>query len=195
MKILISLLLLCCTSWLTANDRYVIQAHITGVKDGTVFFLKQFDNQRIINSMRIEKGEFTMKGTLPDIPQHLWLCTTIDDEFYYCDLLIDRDTLFIKGDLSDFPNGLHFKGAATHMGYAVYLENTHDLNIKIDSLSTVSMFCTTWVPPARKRMMTKRKNTQVILRRWKPQAGTGKPGAGSRYRITCRPAGTRFHPH
>ena len=68
MKILISLLLLCCTSWLTANDRYVIQAHITGVKDGTVFFLKQFDNQRIINSMRIEKDAFQMRGTLSDIP-------------------------------------------------------------------------------------------------------------------------------
>lgn len=89
MKILISLLLLCCTSWLTANDRYVIQAHITGIKDGTVFFLKQFDNQRIINSMRIEKDAFQMRGTLSDIPQHLWLCTTIEDEFYYCDLLIE----------------------------------------------------------------------------------------------------------
>ncbi|MBS6576914.1 MAG: SUMF1/EgtB/PvdO family nonheme iron enzyme [Parabacteroides goldsteinii] len=159
MKILISLLLLCCTSWLTANDRYVIQAHITGVKDGTVFFLKQFDNQRIINSMRIEKGEFTMKGTLPDIPQHLWLCTTIDDEFYYCDLLIDRDTLFIKGNLSDFPNGLHFKGAATHMGYAVYLENTHDLNIKIDSLSTVSMFLHDLGATGKKKDDDKKKKT------------------------------------
>ena len=159
MKILISLLLLCCTSWLTANDRYVIQAHITGVKDGTVFFLKQFDNQRIINSMRIEKGEFTMKGTLPDIPQHLWLCTTIDDKFYYCDLLIDRDTLFIKGDLSDFPNGLHFKGAATHMGYAVYLENTHDLNIKIDSLSTVSMFLHDLGATGKKKDDDKKKKT------------------------------------
>lgn len=139
-KTLISLLLLCCSPWITANDRYVIQAHITGVKEGSVFFLKQYENQRIINSMRIEKGQFTMKGTLPDIPQHLWLCTTIDDEFYYCDLLIDRDTLFIEGDLSDLPNGLHFRGASTHMGYAVYLENTHNLNIKIDSLNAVSMF-------------------------------------------------------
>lgn len=159
MKILISLLLLCCTSWLTANDRYVIQAHITGVKEGSVFFLKQYENQRIINSMRIEKGEFIMKGTLPDIPQHLWLCTTIDDEFYYCDLLIDRDTLFIKGDLSDFPNGLHFKGAATHMGYAVYLENTHDLNIKIDSLSTVSMLLHDLGATGKKKDDDKKKKT------------------------------------
>lgn len=139
-KLLISLFYACCSHFLLAgNDHYVIQAHINGVKDGTVFFLKQFDNQRIINSMRIEKGEFMMKGTLADIPQHLWLCTTIEDEFYYCDLLKDKDTLYIDGHLSDFPNGLHFKGADTHMGYAVYLETTHDLNKRIDSLNVVSM--------------------------------------------------------
>ena len=139
-KLFLSVLFTCFSLFLTANnDRYVIEAHIGGVKDGTVFFLKQFDNQRIINSMRIEKGKFQMKGTLSDVPQHLWLCTTIDDEFHYCDLLIDKDTLYVEGHLSDFPNGLHFKGADTHMGYAVYLEDTHDLNQRIDSLNAVSM--------------------------------------------------------
>ncbi len=140
MKILISLLLLCCTSWLTANDRYVIQAHITGVKDGTVFFLKQFDNQRIINSMRIEKDAFQMRGTLSDIPQHLWLCTTIEDEFYYCDLLIDKDTLYIQGNLSDFPHNLKYRGAETHMGYTDYLNKTSLVNQRIDSLNIISMY-------------------------------------------------------
>lgn len=118
-KLFLSILFACFSLFLTANnDQYVIEVHIGGVKDGTVFFLKQFDNQRIINSMRIEKGKFQMKGTLADVPQHLWLCTTIDDEFHYCDLLIDKDTLYVEGHLSDFPNGLHFKGADTHMGYA-----------------------------------------------------------------------------
>lgn len=125
---------------MTSGNHYVIQANINGVKEGAVFFLKQFDNQRIINSMRIEKGRFMMRGTLTDIPQHLWLCTTIDEEFYYCDLLIDKDTLFIEGNISDFPNRLHFRGAETHMGYAAYLERTYDLNIRIDSLNALSMF-------------------------------------------------------
>lgn len=125
---------------MASGNHYVIQANINGVKEGAVFFLKQFDNQRIINSMRIEKGRFMMRGTLTDIPQHLWLCTTIDEEFYYCDLLIDKDTLFIEGNISDFPNRLHFRGAETHMGYAAYLERTYDLNIRIDSLNALSMF-------------------------------------------------------
>ena len=116
-RIFLSILFTCFSLFLVANNgSYVIQAHIEGVKDGTVFFLKQFENQRIINSMRIEKGKFLMKGTLADTPQHLWLCTTIDDEFYHCDLLIDYDTLYVKGHLSDFPNGLHFEGAGTHTG-------------------------------------------------------------------------------
>ena len=125
---------------LSANSQYVIDAHIRDVKNGTLFFLKQFDTQRVINAMRIEDGHILMRGTLSDTPQHLWLCTTLNDEFYYCDLLIDKDTLRIDGSIHDFPNGLHFEGASTHMEYAVYLAGTHDLNLKIDSLNKVSMF-------------------------------------------------------
>lgn len=138
-KVVLSILLACYAIFAMADNQYVIKANIKGVEKGNVFFLKQFDNQRIINSMRIEKGTFTMKGSLSESPQHLWLCTTNKDEFYYCDLLIDRDTLYIDGNLSDFPNGLHFRGAGTHLAYAVYLEETHDLNKEIDSLSNQSM--------------------------------------------------------
>lgn len=125
---------------MSAGNQYVIDAHIRDVKSGTLFFLKQFDTQRVINAMRIEDGRLLMRGTLSDTPQHLWLCTTIGEEFYYCDLLIDTDTLRIDGSIHDFPNGLHFEGANTHMEYAVYLSETHNLNLRIDSLSNVSMF-------------------------------------------------------
>lgn len=163
-RIFLSILFTCFSLFLVANNgSYVIQAHIEGVKDGTVFFLKQFENQRIINSMRIEKGKFLMKGTLADTPQHLWLCTTIDDEFYHCDLLIDYDTLYVKGHLSDFPNGLHFEGAGTHTGYAVYLEETHELNKRIDSLSAVSMAQHELGAIGQKRSDGKRKKQPAFL--------------------------------
>lgn len=139
-RLFLLLFLISCNLPLRADDPYVIQAKISGVKDGKVFFLRQFDTQKIVNAMKIEKGEFLMRGTLGDIPQHLWLCATINDEFYYCDLLIDKDTLFIEGAIADFPNGLRFKGAATHMAYAGYLEQTHELNQRIDSLNKVSMY-------------------------------------------------------
>lgn len=129
-----------CTLSLYASREYVIIAHIKGIKNGTVFFLKKFDNQRIINSATVEKGTISMRGILIEPPQHLWLCTTINEEFHYCDILLDRDTLYIEGDIKDFPNGLRFKGARTHMEYATYLEQTHDLNKRIDSLNNVSLF-------------------------------------------------------
>jgi len=120
------------------NLYYVISAKISDVKDGNTFFLKQFDNQKIINAATIEKGQFVMKGQLSDIPQHLWLCSTINNEFYYCDLLIDKDTLFIEGSIKDFPNFLHYKGAQTQTEYGKYLDLVKDLNRKRDSLSYIA---------------------------------------------------------
>ena len=42
-----------------ADNSYLIQARIRDVKDGTVFFLKQFSTQRIINAMRLEAVSYT----------------------------------------------------------------------------------------------------------------------------------------
>ena len=95
-KTLLALLFSGISLLLHADDSYVIQAHIRDVKDGTVFFLKQFSTQRIINAMRLENGKLQMKGELFDTPQHLWLCTTIKEEFYYCDLLVDTGTIVIE---------------------------------------------------------------------------------------------------
>lgn len=121
-----------------ADNSYLIQARIRDVKDGTVFFLKQFSTQRIINAMRLEDGKLQMKGELFDIPQHLWLCTTIKDEFYYCDLLVDTGKIVVEGSIHDFPNGLHFEGAQTQMQYAAYLNRTQSFTQQIDSLNHIA---------------------------------------------------------
>ena len=120
------------------SQTFVIDAKINGVKDGTMFFLRQFDTQKIINGGTIEKGSLQIKGQLADIPQHLWLCTTIDDEFYYCDMLVDKDTIFIEGDINDFPYYLHFSGAKSQAQYGEYLELVKDINRRRDSLSLLS---------------------------------------------------------
>lgn len=137
-KTLLALLLSGISLLAYADRSYIIQAHIRDVKDGTVFFLKQFSTQRIINAMRLENGKLQMKGELFDTPQHLWLCTTIKDEFYYCDLLVDTGTIVIEGSIRDFPNGLHFEGAQTQMQYAAYLNQTQAIRQKIDSLNQLS---------------------------------------------------------
>ena len=123
---------------LHADNSYLIQARIRDVKGGTVFFLKQFSTQRIINAMRLEDGKLQMKGELFDTPQHLWLCTTIKDEFYYCDLLVDTGKIVVEGSIHDFPNGLHFEGAQTQMQYAAYLNRTQSFTQQIDSLNHIA---------------------------------------------------------
>ncbi len=55
-KTLLALLFSGISLLLHADDSYVIQARIRDVKDGIVFFLKQFSTQRIINSMRLKGG-------------------------------------------------------------------------------------------------------------------------------------------
>ena len=87
----------CGDTFLSKRLRAVSSSRVTLIqKDGTVFFLKQFSTQRIINAMRLENGKLQMKGELFDTPQHLWLCTTIKEEFYYCDLLVDTGTIVIE---------------------------------------------------------------------------------------------------
>lgn len=117
---------------------FVIDARISGVKDGTIFNLRQFDTQRVINAGQIEKGRLVIVGELADVPQHLWLCITIDDVFHYCDLLLDRDTLYIEGSITDFPYYLKFRGANTQVEYGRYLDLVSDLNRQRDSLHVLS---------------------------------------------------------
>ncbi|MCD7914823.1 MAG: SUMF1/EgtB/PvdO family nonheme iron enzyme [Tannerellaceae bacterium] len=119
---------------------YQIRAKISGVKNGTRFFLRDFDTQRIINSAQIEKGELLMKGELFDTPRLVWLTTTLKDEFYYSELFIENDTLLIEGDFRDFLYGLRVQGSSTHQEYARYQEKIKDIQQTIDSLQHISMY-------------------------------------------------------
>lgn len=138
LKKLIFSLLFCFISLSLSAQSFVIDAKISGVKDGTMFFLRQFDNQKIINGGTIEKGRVQVKGELGDIPRHLWLCADVGDEFYYCDLLVDKDTIFIEGDIRDFPYYLRFSGAKTQAEYGRYLESVKDVNRRRDSLAYIA---------------------------------------------------------
>lgn len=137
-RVLILLFWCLCFSLGANNLQYVIDARISGVKDGTTFFLRQFDTQKIINGGNIEKGRVLIKGPLTNIPQHMWFCTTIGDEFYYCDLLIDNDTILIEGDIKDFPYYLRYSGSKAQTEYGNYLDIVKDINRRRDSLSSLA---------------------------------------------------------
>ena len=159
-NILLVVLLAVLSSSLTAGEQYVIRAKIEGVKNGSIFELQEFSSQRIINRAKIEDNQFTMQGSLPDVPLHLWLGTTIGDEFFFCNLFLDNDTLYIEGTISDFPYGLHFSGAKTHMEYSCYQQLTKEISIEIDNLTNESMELHQLVKTNKK----KKSNTKTILR-------------------------------
>lgn len=123
---------------LLAEGKYIINAHITGVKDGTAFYLKGFEDQKIIGSGIIRKNNFVIKGELSDTPQVLWLYTTIKKELYYCELFMDNDSLSISGNINDFPYNLTFGGAKTHLEYNAYTQLIKEVSQKRDSLMQVA---------------------------------------------------------
>lgn len=137
-KVILLIHIIICSISLHAENEYVIKAHIKDVKDGTVFMLKNHDSQRIINSARIKKGELIMRGNFITTPQHLWLYTTINNEFHYCSLLLDNDSLYIEGSMNDFPYGLTYSGASVQLEYNAYSCLIKDVNKRIDSLNNVS---------------------------------------------------------
>lgn len=136
-RLLLIIVLLTAARAASAGDQFLINAHLTGFKDGTVFYLKTFENQRIVSSGRMEEGRFILKGELADLPQILWLYTKVKDELYYCEMLMGNDTVSVQGDIRDFPYGLTFEGNSIQTEYARYTHCLKDLNMKRDSLLQV----------------------------------------------------------
>ena len=92
-------------------QQYQITANISGFPEGTQFLLKNLDVDVNIDSALIRNHSFTMKGNLQDPPLSMWLCTTYKNTFYYLILLMGNDTIYIKGDLKDFPFDLSVAGS------------------------------------------------------------------------------------
>lgn len=123
---------------LSAGDGYAIELRLTGFRNGTLFYLKTFENQRIVNAGKLEKGHLLLRGSLSDTPQLLWLYTQVKDDLYYCELLLGNDSVSISGDRRDFPYGLTFGGHALPQEYSRYVHYLTDLNRQRDSLIDVS---------------------------------------------------------
>lgn len=123
---------------LPAGNRYTIDLKLTGFKNGTLFYLKIFESQRIVNAGKLEKGRLLLQGSLSDLPQLLWLYTEVKGDLYYCELLLGNDSVSITGDRRDFPYGLTFGGHALPQEYSRYVHYLKPLNSRRDSLIELS---------------------------------------------------------
>lgn len=107
------ILLLCCSSIVPAQKRYVINAKLTGFENNTKFYLKDLSKEMDIDSALIVNGAFTMKGKIENAPASFWLYTSYHKEFFYTVLFIGADNIMVSGDAKDFPFDLKIIGSRT----------------------------------------------------------------------------------
>jgi peroxiredoxin len=98
-------------------QQYTINVHITGFKDHTKFLLKDNDVDANIDSAFIANDRFVLKGKLNDTPKSLWLYTTVEEKFYYANLLIGNEKIDITGSIEDFPFDLKITGSKIQDGF------------------------------------------------------------------------------
>ncbi len=107
-------LLFCIAITLSLNlfaQNYQIDAHLTGFKNGTKFYLNDTQTSTNIDSAIIKNNTFGMKGRLDNTPQNLWVTAAVGNEFYFFTLLIGNDHITVNGDVKDFPYDLSIKGS------------------------------------------------------------------------------------
>ena len=83
---------------------FTINVNVTGIKDGTLFYLKNWRDNTIIDSGYVRNGTFSLKGSLSH-PENLLLhaTDTVSKEFIYTNLLIGNENVTINARRADFP--------------------------------------------------------------------------------------------
>lgn len=156
MKKLLAGLLACCITLLATAQQYVIKGKISGFSNGTKFWLKDIDLDRIVDSAVMTNSAFTMKGTFTDGPRSLWLYTSTKDSFYYCNLFIGNETVTVKGSSRDMPFFMQVTGSKIQDIENILNRQTGPLYHSRDSLMSIG------IP-----LMNKKENPELQKDIWK----------------------------
>jgi thiol-disulfide isomerase/thioredoxin len=125
--------------WNISAQGFTIHTRITGFPEGTKFYLLDLDLQTIVDSASIKKNKFNFKGMAGDIPQFLRLYTTLEKEYYYCDVFMGNESVTITGDKKDFPYNMSYKGSPSQDLYQTLNRLTNPLQAYRDSLMGMAM--------------------------------------------------------
>jgi peroxiredoxin len=98
---LLSALLFACNP---GPDGFTINVNVTGIRDGTLFYLKNWRTDAIMDSAYVLDGSFSLQGRLSH-PENLLLhaTDTPSKEFIYTNLLIGNENVNINATRADFP--------------------------------------------------------------------------------------------
>jgi peroxiredoxin len=116
------------------QNGYVITGELTGFPDSTILYLQNLSTQDNFDSARIINNKFVFRGQLQNVPEQIWLHTTVDRQFLYTNLLIGNEKISIHGDIEDFPRDLKISGSKVQEEYSYFMDLTKELQVKRDSL-------------------------------------------------------------
>ena len=117
-----------------SSDNYRIMAELSGFPEGTKFYLYSLSTMADVDSAVIRDNKFVMEGHIPVPPEQFWINTTIDEEFFYTNILINNEELRVTADKTDFPWKVKTSGSKTDSNSRKLGNLTTELDIKYDSL-------------------------------------------------------------
>ena len=135
-KLSLLFLIICTVTIVSCNYQkgYVITGNLTGFPDSTKFYLQNLSTQETFDSTLIIKNKLVFRGKLQNVPEQIWLNSSVDNQFIYANLLIGNENVNIKGDIKDFPWDVKISGSRIQDDYSYCLDLTKAFNKKRDSL-------------------------------------------------------------
>ncbi len=148
MKKLLTLLLLALPFCANAKG-YTISATLSGIPDGTLFYLTDPFTRENVDSARIRGGKLELRGSVDSPPELFSLHAQIEEKTILTQLLIGNEKITIRGDRSDFPNNLAISGSKFQAEYQISVDATIAYGREADSLLQVFFAAS---PAAQKEM-------------------------------------------
>jgi peroxiredoxin len=97
--------------------QFTIRANLKDVSDGTLFYLKSWDTNKILDSAYVRKSRLFIQGNLSSTPENFLLYATdsVSKEFLYTNLLLGKKDKNIKFNASrqDFPWNIDASGSVS----------------------------------------------------------------------------------
>jgi thiol-disulfide isomerase/thioredoxin len=120
---------------LCLGQGYTITANLTGFPNGTRFSLEELSSRQKIGAAVITDGKFVLKGTLDEYPAMLVLQAFFNNKGYTRFILMGHESVFVKGDTSDFPFSITVTGSKYEDENEILKRQTRPFDILRDSIS------------------------------------------------------------
>lgn len=112
--LLIGLTVLSCKKEQNQNNQFSLEASLTNISDGTLFYIKSWDSNTKLDSARVTEGQIHLEGQLNlGHPEKLFLYAidSISKEFIYTNLIVENESVNFKADKVDFPWNIDVHGS------------------------------------------------------------------------------------